>query len=66
MIRRSDLGLCPAALLSGAQSVADLVPLSKEVDRMIRLLQARKVPSEPDALDELTSRHREKVLRAGD
>jgi hypothetical protein len=55
-----------AALAAGAQAAADLVPLSRELDRMLALLQARKGPSEPNALDELTARRREKALRAGD
>jgi hypothetical protein len=54
-----------AALLSGAQAAADLVPLSRELDRMLALLHAREGSSEPDALDELERRRREKAARAG-
>jgi hypothetical protein len=55
-----------AALVAGAHAAADLVPLSRELDRILALLHARKRPSEPDALDELTARRRAKALRAGD
>jgi hypothetical protein len=54
-----------AALLAGAQSAADLVPLSRELDRILALLRARKRPSDPDQLDELEMRRREKALRTG-
>jgi hypothetical protein len=53
-----------AALLAGATAAADLVPLSRELDRMLAVLHARKGPSERDALDELTARRREKALHA--
>jgi hypothetical protein len=47
-----------AALMAGAQAAADLVPLSRELDRLLALLRARNGPSEPDDLDELTERRR--------
>jgi hypothetical protein len=53
-----------AALLSGAQAAADVVPLSRELGRMLALLEARNGPSGPDALDELADRRREKALKA--
>jgi hypothetical protein len=55
-----------AALLSGAQAAADVVPLSRELDRLMCHLQTRKGPSGPDELDELERRRREKAVRAGD
>ena len=54
-----------AALLSGAQAAADLVPLSREFGRLSALLQARRGQSEPDELDELEQRRRRKALEAG-
>ena len=54
-----------AGLLGGAQSAADLVTLSREFSRVLALLQARRGPSGPDALDELTERRRMKAMRAG-
>jgi hypothetical protein len=53
-----------AALLSGAQAAADVVPLSRELDRLMALLQTRKGSSGTDELDELEERRREKALRA--
>jgi hypothetical protein len=53
-----------AALLAGAQLAADLVPLSRELDRMLALLRTRRGPSEADELDELTARRREKASQA--
>jgi len=54
-----------AALLSGAQAAADLVPLSREFGRLSALLQARRGQSEPDELDKLEQRRRRKALEAG-
>ena len=53
-----------AALLAGAQAAADLVPLSRELDRMLALLRARRGASGHDQLDELERRRREKALHA--
>jgi hypothetical protein len=54
-----------AALMAGAQAATDLVPLSRELDRILGLLRARSGHAEPNELDELEQRRREKAARAG-
>jgi hypothetical protein len=53
-----------AALTAGATAAADLVPLSRELDRLLALLWARKRPSGPDELDELERRRAVKAAQA--
>jgi hypothetical protein len=54
-----------AALTAGVTTAGDLVPLSRELDRLMSRLQTRRGHSEPDALDDLEQRRRRKALHAG-
>ena len=60
----ATLGLAGALVArQRAEAAADLVPLSRELDRMLALLRARRGASGHDQLDELTARRREKAMR---